>query len=269
MLVTSYISAQNSYIIGVSLNTQSTTNFDKNENTINITTANQTSSTITIKNTLEYQNTTLNYKKNNFTRLNQLNNLKRVAYNFELEYQLYSKVKLVANVNPFIGFKTDLKFSNIDLLGGIAVEYLFNPNQHLILGIERNTFFGEIKIVPTVTFHHQVNQKLYYDVGFPSTKVSYSNNTRNQFRLITSLKGNSYILYEPRLFDTVISKSEVQFSTLSSLVEFERNIDSNWFLSFQGGYENNKKFEVIGTTTSQNFNNTQGYKLSLGIKYKL
>ncbi|MNR51378.1 hypothetical protein D3C85_1710460 [compost metagenome] len=57
---------------------------------------------------------------------------------------------------------------------------------------------------------------------------------------------------------------------MTSAVEYERNVDRNWFLNFKAGYDFNKKYILIDNDNHEvyDFNTGNGYILGIGIKYK-
>ena len=57
---------------------------------------------------------------------------------------------------------------------------------------------------------------------------------------------------------------------MTTALEYERNVDKNWFLSFQGGYQFNKKYRLTDNrgTTKFNFDANDGTLFNIGIKYK-
>lgn len=267
MITTTFISAQNSVIIDATIGTQSTGDFNKNEKNINITSSHALTTTTAINNAVEYTNTSFNIKTVWNNAIEQLNNLQKVSYTLGVKQSLSSQWSIQANINPVAAFKSNFKTSEIILLGGLGLEHSFSPKTQLTVGLQRNTYFGKKQILPTVTLHHQISNSINVDLGFPSTQFSYSNNPHTTFRLSTQIQG-SYYTITPQLQDSN-SNSTLQLSTISSLVEFERNIDSDWFLTFKGGYQNNSTFKLTESNTVTNHNNTEGLIAAFGIKYKL
>ncbi|WP_366186594.1 DUF6268 family outer membrane beta-barrel protein [Flavobacterium ovatum] len=271
MIATSFISAQQTYDIDANTNTQSTSIFNKNENKIKVSAKTLINPKTALINSVELLNISIDYKMTNYNYAEQLNSFNRIAYNIGIEHEFSSKTKLNFNFNPAAGFQKDFGASDIILLGGLEIEYHFNPKNFLKLGIQRNTIFGKTQILPTITFHHQVNQKLSIDAGFPSTSFSYSNNARNQFIYTTSFSGSSYNIDQSPFSNKLTTLSKVEFSNLNTQLEYERNVDSNWYLNLKGGYDFNKKFIAIDQKNNllNDLNNSKGYILSFGIKYKL
>jgi hypothetical protein len=271
MIATTLISAQQTFDIDANTSTQSTSIFKKNENGIKISTRVNINSKTTLINSAEFMNTSINYNMTNYNYTEQLHYFNWIAYNVGIEHEISSKTNLHFNFNPVAGFQEDFGATDIILLGGLEIEHHFNPKNFLKIGIQRNTIFGKTQTLPTITFHHQVNQKLSIDAGFPSTSFSYSNNSRNIFKYSTSFNGSSYNIDQLPFTSKTPNISKVELSNLNTQLEYERNVDSNWYLNFKGGYDFNKKFIAIDQNNNdhKDLNNSQGYNLTFGIKYKL
>ena len=271
MISTTFISAQTTYDIEVNTGTQSTSIFNKSENGIKALVKTAINSKTSLINSTEFLNTSIDYKLINYSYTEQLGQFNRIAYNLQLEYKFSPKTTLNFNFNPVAGFQENFAASDIILLGGLELKHSFGSKNYLNLGIQRNTLFGKTQILPTITFHHQLNQNLSVDAGFPSTSLSYSNNSRNLFKFTTSYSGSSYNIDLAPLSNKTPSFSKVEFSNLNTQLEYERNVDSNWYLNFKGGYDLNKKFIAIDKkgTVLTDLNNSKGYILTFGIKYKL
>lgn len=57
---------------------------------------------------------------------------------------------------------------------------------------------------------------------------------------------------------------------MASTLEYERNMDGNWFMGFKGGYGFNRNYSLTDTKGNSkfNFDSDNGYIFSIGIKYK-
>jgi hypothetical protein len=88
--------------------------------------------------------------------------------------------------------------------------------------------------------------------------------------LTNSFNGNFYNLDKPEVLDHLNAATKVSFSQMTSALEYERNMDSNWFVSLKGGYEFNKKYNLTNNSgdSKLDFNSTNGYIFNIGIKYK-
>ena len=57
---------------------------------------------------------------------------------------------------------------------------------------------------------------------------------------------------------------------MTSALEYERNMDTNWFVSLKGGYNFNKNYTLKNNNEvpTFDFNINNGYLFNIGIKYK-
>jgi hypothetical protein len=64
--------------------------------------------------------------------------------------------------------------------------------------------------------------------------------------------------------------TKVSFSQMTSALEYERNMDTNWFVSLKGGYNFNKNYTLKNNNevSTFDFNINNGYLFNIGIKYK-
>jgi len=137
----------------------------------------------------------------------------------------------------------------------------------IVLGAGRTSIFGSPKFTPIIAFDYKMNEKANFRIGFPDSKVSYSNNERNRFSLTNSFNGNFYHL------DQINNENKAEKAVLSqmtSALEYERNVSNNWFLNFKAGYDFNKKYNLLDRNNHKvyDYNTGNGYVLGIGIKYK-
>lgn len=113
-----------------------------------------------------------------------------------------------------------------------------------------------------------MNGKIDFRIGFPDSKISYSNNNRNHFSLTNSFNGNFYHLEKVSIAENNAEKAIL--SQMTSALEYERNVGGNWFLNFKSGYDCNKKYNLLDSSGHKiyDYNSGNGYVLEFGIKYK-
>lgn len=264
------LSAQNKVVVDLNTNTLSTDDYTQNETEVNGTFYKKINKKNAISNTVGYKNKSINYSSTSLEFPKILNQFNKIENNLEFSHLLSSKTKLIIAVKPVATFEKNLDFQDIALLGGIGIGYLFNEKTSLNLGITRETYFGAIAILPTISFYHKLNEKLAIDLGFPNTTVSFSNNIRNEFKLTNNFNGSYYNLDNPVLINNTMLATTARFSNMTSSIEYDRNVDSNWFLNFKTGYEFNKKFTLEDANNNTTFsdNNNKAYIFTIGIKYK-
>ena len=100
--------------------------------------------------------------------------------------------------------------------------------------------------------------------------MSYSNATLNRFSLKNTFSGTSYNINKVILSEDLNEIEKIGFSQIESTLEYERNMDTNWFVCLKAGYAFEKQF----TLSNHNFTNQQsetiknGALFNIGIKYK-
>ena len=263
-------SAQSGYSLELNIRTQPTEKITINETGIGVTLFKNIDSNNKITNTFKYKNIGIDYSLENYDLQNSLNQFTGFENDFKFSHQLTVNTKLNLEINPTVNFERNLGISDVSLLGGLEVKHSFNSSNAISIGVKRMTLFGKPEILPTFSFYNQINQNAFVEVGFPNSTISYSNNIRNSFRFTNSFNGNFYNLDKPRVLDNLNAATKVSFSQMTSALEYERNMDSNWFVSLKGGYEFNKKYNLTNSSgdSKVDFNSSNGYIFNIGIKYK-
>ncbi|MFV5700599.1 hypothetical protein ACM55F_01875 [Flavobacterium sp. XS2P12] len=263
-------SAQSGYSLELNIKTQPTEKITINETGIGVTFFGNINSKNKITNTIKYKNTGINYSLEDYDLQNNLNQFTGFENDFEFSHQLTGKTKLNLEINPTVNFESNLGISDISLLGGLEMHHSFNRSNTISIGVKRMTLFGKPEILPTFSFYHQINRNAFVEAGFPNSTISYSNSARNSFSFTNSFNGNFYNLDSPKIINNLDAATKVSFSQMTSALEYERNMDSNWFVSLKGGYEFNKKYNLTNNSGDSKFDfkSTNGYIFNLGIKYK-
>ncbi|WET04532.1 DUF6268 family outer membrane beta-barrel protein [Flavobacterium sp. YJ01] len=220
-----------------------------------------------ISNTLEYSSLKVNYDLNQYDFYADQERFTQIQNNFQYSNQLLEKTKLRISVIPTANFQENLDFKDITVLGNLEVEQQLGSKIKAILGAGRTSVFGAPKFTPIAAFDYKMNEKTNFRIGFPDSKVSYSNNDRNKFSLTNSFNGNFYHLNEINNTDKA---EKAVLSQMTSLLEYERNVSNNWFLNFKAGYDFNKKYNLLDSSDHKvyDYNSGNGYVLGIGIKYK-
>ena len=264
------ITAQSGYSLELNVKTIPTKELTKNETGIGLSFYKNVDSKNKITNSVSYKSVGFNYNSNNYYSTNNSNSYNNVENNLELTHQMNSKIDLDFKFKTVTAFENNLSFSNVRLLGGAGIKYSFNENKTISLGVERMTVFGKAEVLPSIAFYSKLNANTTIEIGFPNSSIHYSNNERNVFSLTNTFDGEYYKLDQAKTISTNLSASTMRFSQMTTALEYERNIDSNWFMSFRGGYDFNKKYTLTDDrgTTKFNFNANDGYLFNIGIKYK-
>lgn len=259
------VKAQEKFSVNADLKTEPTDKVDFNETNAGVffsKTINQKSS---IKNTLQYTNLNLSYDKDTFKSIDQL---RQIQNKFEFSYEIFKASKVNFSLTPTANFQHNLDFSDVSLLGSLEISRQLNSKTAVSIGAARSTAFGNPKFQPLVSLHYNINENANLLIGFPDSKISYSNNIRNKFSLNNSFNGSFYNLDVQNNADNNTAKASL--SQITTSFEYERNVEKNWFLNFKAGYDFDKKYKLTDSKdhTIHDYNIGNGYVLGIGIKYK-
>lgn len=264
------ITAQSGYSLELNLKTIPTTAITKNETGIGFSFYKNLDSKNKITNSLNYKNVNLSYSLENYYSDNSNNRYNQIENNLGLVHQINPKIDLDFEFKTRANFENSLGLSDVTILGGAGIKYALNNNTNIHLGVKRMTVFGKAEVLPTIAFYSKLGSSTAIEIGFPNSGISYSNNERNAFRLTNTFAGEYYNLDQAKIISQNLNATKMSFSQMTTALEYERNIDSNWFMSFQGGYDFNKKYTLTNDrgTTKFNFDANDGYLFNIGIKYK-
>lgn len=258
--------AQGKFSVNANLKTEPTDKIDFNETGIGVSFNTALNSKNKIKNTIEFSNLKVNYDAESFEAFQDLDQFNQLKNKFEITHEI-SNTKLNLALTPTANFQRNLDISDVTLLGSFEINQQLNSKTNINVGVSRTTVFGYPQFLPTLSLQYKVNDKSALLIGFPDSKISYSNNIRNAFSLTNSFNGNFY-----NLDHSLIANNGTKISTsqMTSAFEYERNVDKNWFLNFKAGYDFNKKYTILNNDNHKiyDFNTGNGYILGIGIKYK-
>ncbi len=259
--------AQEKFSANVNLKTEPTDKIDFNETSIGASFNVVLNSKNKIKNTTEFSNLKVNYDVGNFEAFENLDQFNQLKNKFEFTHEI-SNTKLNLVLTPTANFQRNLDISDVTVLGSFEISQQMNPNINVNIGVSRTAIFGYPRFLPTFSLQYKVNEKSALLIGFPDSKISYSNNIRNAFSLTNSFNGNFYNLDHALM--NVNNGTKMSTSQMTSAFEYERNVDKNWFLNFKAGYDFNKKYNLLNNNDHKvyDYNTGNGYVLGVGIKYK-
>ena len=220
-----------------------------------------------IANTLEYSNLKVNYEFNPYNFYADQDKFNQVQDKFEYSSEIAEKTRWQLSVVPTANFQSKLDFSDVTVLGSLEISQQLSSKFDVIVGAGRTSIFGAPKFTPIVAFDYKMNEKTDFKIGFPDSRISYSNNDRNKFSLTNSFNGNFYHLDEKNVDNNA---EKAVLSQMTSALEYERNVAANWFLNFKAGYDFNKKYNLLDSNDHKiyDYNSGNGYVLGIGIKYK-
>ncbi len=221
-----------------------------------------------IANTLEYVNWRVNYELNPYNFYADQDKFNQVQNKFEYSSEIAEKTKWKLSVIPTVNFQSKLDFSDVSVLGSLEISQQIGLKLNIIAGAGRTSIFGAPKITPIIAFEYKMNEKTDFRIGFPDSRISYSNNDRNKFSLTNSFNGNFYHLDKTSKTDNNAEKAVL--AQMTTALEYERNVGNNWFLHFKAGYDFNKKYNLLDNSDHKiyDYSTGNGCVLGIGIKYK-
>lgn len=260
--------AQEKLSVDMSLKTEPTDKINFDETNVSFKINKKINAKSKVTNTLEYSHLNVNYELGssgsfeNPDRFNQLQN------QFEFLQNVSKTTDLNFTITPTANFQQNLGISDVTILGSFEVHQKLDPKTNLNFGVARTTVFGYSRFMPVLSLNYKLNDRSSLRIGFPDSKISYSNNSRNKFNLTNSFNGNFYNLDSQINLNKEATK--VNLSQMTSAFEYERNVDSNWFLNFKAGYDFNKKYMLTDRDNHEvyDYNIGNGYVLGIGIKYE-
>ncbi|OXA79673.1 hypothetical protein SAMN05444397_10438 [Flavobacterium aquidurense] len=260
--------AQDKIAVDINLKTEPTDKINFTETNIQFKINKEIDTERKVTNTLEYSHLNINYELGSFESFENSDHFNQLQNQFEFSQNVSKTTGLKFALTPTANFQQNFGISDITILGSIEVYQKLTSKTELNVGVARTTVFGYPKIIPVLSLNFRINDKSTMLIGFPDSKLEYSNNVRNKLSLTNSFNGNFYNLDSQMALNKEATK--VNLSQMTSAFEYERNVDHNWFLNFKGGYNFNKKYTLIDNENHEvyDYNTGNGYILSIGIKYK-
>ncbi|KAF2511921.1 DUF6268 family outer membrane beta-barrel protein [Flavobacterium foetidum] len=268
-LVSSFsLKAQENFSATVSVKTEPTEKINFNQTNIDLIYAKNIGSKNKITNQFGYSNLNVNYEISQYEDLTNLNGMNQILNRFEFLHEISEKSTWNAVFIPTANFQQRLDFSDFTVLGSVGFKYKLTSKTEINIGAGRTAALGYPKFMPLLSLSYQFNKSASVLLGFPDSKISYSNNSRNIFSLTNSFNGNFYQL--DNKFQLDVNASKASMSQMTAALEYERNVDKNWFLNFKAGYDFNKKYNLLDSDNHKvyDFATRNGYVLGIGIKYK-
>ncbi|WP_417942528.1 DUF6268 family outer membrane beta-barrel protein [Flavobacterium sp. RS13.1] len=260
--------AQEKLAVDFNLKTEPTQEINFNETNASIAVYKKINDKNEITNKTEYTNLKIKYDARTYYDFENLNQFNQIQNKFGISHKVSEATTLNFSVRPTINFQQNLNISDVTLLGSFQLKQQLNSKTGLNIGVERSTIFGTPKFIPTLSISGKINDQTNILIGFPDTAISYSNNERNKFSISNTFNGNFYNLDEsPEQYSNA---AKISTSQITTALDYERNMDKNWFVNFKAGYNFNKQYHLLDENNHKlyDFNSGNGYILSIGIKYK-
>ncbi|MDR7371895.1 DUF6268 family outer membrane beta-barrel protein [Flavobacterium aquidurense] len=262
------VKAQGNFSASMNLKTEPADKINYNESHIDFKINKEINTQSKLTNTIEYSHLKVNYELGNPESFEDLDQFNHLENKFEFSHTISNATILNFELTPIANFQENFGISDVTVLGNFEVRQKLNSNTNLSIGAARTTAFGSPKFMPVLALTYKINNASSLVIGFPDSKISYSNNIRNKFNLTNSFNGEFYNLDSKINLNEKASRTSL--SQMTSAFEYERNVDTNWFLNFKAGYDFNKKYNLLDNDNHKiyDFNTGNGYILSIGIKYK-
>ena len=262
-----HLNAQNNYSAEFAINTQPTENIKINETGFGVDYGKTFDSKYRIVNELKFNSKSISYPNNDLS--NSVTTYSEVSNKFGFGYFKSDKMHFNFELEPYIASENNLKVSDVDLLGKLDVNFILSSNKKLTIGASRNNFFGKTMVLPVFSYYYEFNKAVNLSIGFPESKLGYSNNSRNVFSIKSAFNGSIYNL-ENTSKSLALNSTKSSFSQLTTALEYERNMDSNWYVNFKVGYDFNRKYLLLDNqyNTTFDFDIKDGCQFGLTIKYK-
>lgn len=261
------LNAQNNFSADFTINTQPTENINSNEVGFGVDFGKTFHSKFRIENEFKFNSKDISYSNTNLS--NSSTTYSEVSNKFGFGYFKSDKMYVNFKLEPYVASENNLKMQDIDLLGELNVDFILSPNKKLTVGASRNNFLGKTMVLPVFSYYYEYNKEVNFKIGFPESKLSYSNNIRNVFSLKNTFNGSIYNL-ENTSKTLALKGTKSSFSQLTTALEYERNMDGNWYVDFKMGYDFNRKYLLLDNNfnTTLDYNIKDGFQFGLTIKYK-
>lgn len=223
-----------------------------------------------LSNTLAYKNLDIDYRKEYISWNNSMAQFNSIQNALKLSYFISARTTLSVQAEPAANFQNTLGTKDISLFGSLEMNYTINTNNRLSIGVGRANTFGKEQFLPLFSYYHQFKPGTSINIGFPESKISYALNPSSLFRIANNFNGSFYNLDEHPLINNS-SAERASFSQMSTSLEYQRSIDKNWLVTFKGGYDFNRRYEILNNNSDAiyGFSMSNGTNFSIAIKYKL
>jgi len=268
--ISSYTFSQENGFAEINLKTQHSENISLNQTELNFGFRIMKDKKNQLNSKFGYTNSSISYSDTEYGNDDYLDQFNSLNYALEYNYAFSDKNSFTIIANPVANFETKIHASDISLFGGIEFTNKLAENAQIAIGVQRNTIFEKPEILPTFHFKYSFKNKMELDLGFPSAKISYSNNERNTFSITNDFNGYFYNTNEKiTIQNTKIER--VSWSQMTTGFQYKRKFDENFTLELKGGYDFNKKFHLNDSDDNIRYdlNINDGYTFKLGIKYQL
>lgn len=179
-----------------------------------------------------------------------------------------AKVAIVSNLTNTINA------NDLLLTGDLLLTKIFGTaekQEALTLGVSYTTITGKPKVLPTVSYAKQINDKLSFGIGFPKTFADYKISDISSIQSVFLVDGFYANLNNEIGINPTTTAEKASFSSTSLGLEYNYMMDDFWTINFKGGYalSNNHKLLNNDAATVYNFNITSKPFFSAGITFNI
>jgi hypothetical protein len=220
-------------------------------------------------NSISYGNTKFKYE-DAIPFSEKLEQFNTVEYHLRYNYRISELWEIEAKINPSANFETNFGISDVSLFGSLGITRKISSNTKLAVGVFRDKVFGKPQILPSLLFLHQFKNNIELGLGFPKSKISYSNNERNLFSIQNNFDGYFYNI-DQKIQVINSEANRISFAQMSTTFQFDRKFDDNFTLTLKGGYDFNRKYKLSDSEANSkyDFEISNSPTLNFGIKYQL
>jgi len=162
------VSGQNSYSLDLNTKTAPTEKIIRNETEVGFTVSKKINSKNTFTNTIRYTKIGVNYELEKYAFQDNFTDFSSIANDLTIKHHINEKTSFTLDIKPTINFEKSMGFSDLQLLGGLQINYKFNESNSLSAGVQRSMLFGKTNLLPTFSYTQQINQNTVVVIGFPT-----------------------------------------------------------------------------------------------------
>ncbi len=224
-----------------------------------------------LTNSLAYSNYKIDYNSDEILNesLLGIESFKSVAYTLQFKKEILNGWEYSISASPAISsnFESNISFDDV-IFNGAAIFSKKYTNNKLKFGVIRNSSYGFNTPIPVVSIAGAINQKLTYSVGFPITEFLYKVNTRNQFSLYAKPKGFYSNITNEIVVNIDDEVEKAQFQSIISGLKYSHNIDDNWKIEVDAGYQLKSDYELLDKDLNSVYEFKTKNNLSAGVSLK-
>ena len=198
-----------------------------------------------------------------------------ISYGLKYTHSLSNTWRLNSEAKASIASNLINNISYHDLLfmGEVSITKVFDKDKQeaLTVGVNYSVITGKPKILPTINYSKQVNEKFSYGIGFPKTFAGYRLTNLSTLSSSLSLDGFYSNLTTPISVSYSEYATKASFSSTSLALEYSYKMDDYWSILFKGAYAFSNTYKLFNSNdnTIFDFNAKSKPFFSAGIKFNL